>query len=81
VYIEFSNNSSSQESLKMEPFEMLYGHRCRTPLFLNKAGEQKFLDLTYCKKAKEKYIWHERTYRLRIQDRRAIRPLAKRIKF
>jgi hypothetical protein len=27
------------------------------PLFWNKAGEQKFLDLTYCKKAKDKYIW------------------------
>jgi hypothetical protein len=32
-YGEFSYNNSYQESLKMALFEMLYGHRCRTPLF------------------------------------------------
>jgi hypothetical protein len=40
-YAEFSYNNSYQESLKMAPFEMLYGHRCRTPLFWNVTGEQK----------------------------------------
>jgi transposase InsO family protein len=38
-YAEFSNNNSYQESLKMAPFEMLYGRRCRTPLFLNETEE------------------------------------------
>jgi hypothetical protein len=33
LYAEFSYNNSCQESLKMAPFEMLYGCRCRTPLF------------------------------------------------
>jgi transposase InsO family protein len=32
-YTEFSYNNSYQESLKIALFEMLYGHRCRTPLF------------------------------------------------
>jgi hypothetical protein len=32
-YAEFSYNNNYQESLKMAPFEMLYGRRCRTPLF------------------------------------------------
>jgi transposase InsO family protein len=32
-YAEFSYNNSYQESLKMAPFEMLYGCRCRTSLF------------------------------------------------
>jgi hypothetical protein len=27
-YAEFSYNNSYQESLRMTPFEMLYGHRC-----------------------------------------------------
>jgi transposase InsO family protein len=34
-YVEFSNNNNYQESLKMAPFEMLYGRRCRTQLFWN----------------------------------------------
>jgi hypothetical protein len=41
-YAYFSYNNSYQERLKMALFEMLYGHRCRTPLFWNETGEQKF---------------------------------------
>jgi hypothetical protein len=41
TYVEFSYNNSYQESLKMAPFEMLYGCRCRTPLFWTETGEQK----------------------------------------
>jgi hypothetical protein len=40
-YAEFPYNNSYQESLKMAPFEMLYGRRCQTPLFWSGAGEQK----------------------------------------
>jgi hypothetical protein len=40
-YAEFSYNNSYQESLKMAPFEMLYGHRCRTLLYWSEAGERK----------------------------------------
>jgi hypothetical protein len=31
-WAEFSYNNNYQESLKMEPLKVLYGHRCRTPL-------------------------------------------------
>jgi hypothetical protein len=31
-WAKFSYNNSFQESLKMAPFEVLYGHRCHTPL-------------------------------------------------
>jgi hypothetical protein len=41
LYAKFSYNNSYQESVKMAPFEMLYGCRCRTPLFWNETGEQK----------------------------------------
>jgi hypothetical protein len=41
LYAEFSYNNSYQESLKMAPFEMLYGRRCRTPLFWNETEEWK----------------------------------------
>ena len=38
-YAEFSYNNSYQASLKMSPFEALYGRKCRTPLFWNQTGE------------------------------------------
>jgi hypothetical protein len=40
-YAEFSYNNSYQESLKMAPFEMLYGRMCQTPLFWNEMGERR----------------------------------------
>jgi hypothetical protein len=39
---EFSYNNSYQESIKMAPFEALYGRRCRTPLNWSEAGERNF---------------------------------------
>jgi hypothetical protein len=38
--VEFSYNNSYQESLKMTPFEVLYGRRCRTPLNWIEPGEK-----------------------------------------
>jgi hypothetical protein len=38
-YTEFSYNNSYQESLKMTPFEMLYGRRCQTSLFWSETRE------------------------------------------
>jgi transposase InsO family protein len=40
-YTEFSYNNSYQERWKMAPSEMLYGQRCRTPMFWNETGERK----------------------------------------
>ena len=37
---KFSYNNSYQESLKMAPFEALYGRRCRTPLSWSQVGER-----------------------------------------
>jgi transposase InsO family protein len=39
-WAEFSYNSSYQESLKMAPFEALYGWQCRTPLNWIEPGEK-----------------------------------------
>jgi hypothetical protein len=40
-YAEFSYNNSYQESLKVAPFEMSYGHRCQTLLFWSETREWK----------------------------------------
>ncbi|WVZ84767.1 hypothetical protein U9M48_031757 [Paspalum notatum var. saurae] len=37
---EFAYNNSYQKSLEMDPFEALYGRRCRTPLNWSEPGER-----------------------------------------
>jgi hypothetical protein len=39
-WAEFSYNNSYQESIKMTPFEVLYGRRCCTPLNWIEPGEK-----------------------------------------
>jgi hypothetical protein len=42
-YAEFAYNNSYQSSIKMAPFEALYGRKCRTPLFWNLTGESQLV--------------------------------------
>jgi hypothetical protein len=51
-YIEFSYNNSYQKSLKMSPFKVLYGRKCRTPLFWNEPGENQIFGLEILREAK-----------------------------
>jgi hypothetical protein len=39
-YVEFSYNNSYQASLKMSPFQVLYGRSCRIPLQWDQPGEK-----------------------------------------
>jgi hypothetical protein len=41
-YAEFSYNNSYEASLKMSPFEALYGRKCCTPLYWDQTGERQF---------------------------------------
>jgi hypothetical protein len=52
---EFSYNNSYQASLKMAPFEALYGRRCRTPLNWSQAGEREIFGPNLVLEAKEKF--------------------------
>jgi hypothetical protein len=38
--IEFAYNNSYQASIKMAPYEALYGRRCRSPLYWDEVGER-----------------------------------------
>ena len=51
---EFSYNNSYQASLKMAPFEALYGRRCRTPLSWSQTGERKIFGPELVVKDEEK---------------------------
>jgi hypothetical protein len=50
-WAKFSCNNSYQESLKMAPFKVLYGHRCRTPLNWIEPGEKVIFGLDHVKEA------------------------------
>jgi hypothetical protein len=58
--MEFSYNNSYQESIKMAPFEALYGRRCRTPLNWSEPREQWYFrpDLVKETEAKVQRIRH-----------------------
>jgi hypothetical protein len=50
---EFSYNNSYQASLKMSPFEALYGRKCRTPLYWDQTGERQFFGPELIQEAEE----------------------------
>ena len=52
--VEFSYNNSYQESIKMAPFEALYGRRCRILLNWSESRERWFFGLDLVKETKEK---------------------------
>ena len=50
---EFSYNNSYQESIKMAPFEALYGRKCRTPLNWVESGERRYYGIDFVKEAEQ----------------------------
>jgi hypothetical protein len=53
-YAEFSYNNSHQASIKMSPFEALYGQKCQTPLMWSNVGEKALEGPVFVKEAEEK---------------------------
>ena len=53
-YAEFSYNNSYQTSLKMAPFEALYGRRCRTSLMWVEVGDRQLFGIDLIKESEEK---------------------------
>ena len=48
---EFSYNNSYQESIKMAPFEALYGRKCRTLLNSIEAKERRYFGIDFVTEA------------------------------
>jgi hypothetical protein len=54
-YVEFSYSNSYRASIKMAPFEALYGRQCKTPLFWSQTGESQIFRPEVLKDA-EKHV-------------------------
>ncbi|KAG8489264.1 hypothetical protein CXB51_017314 [Gossypium anomalum] len=52
--VEFAYNNSFQSSIKMAPYEALYGRKCRTPLFWTELSESKIFGVDLIKDAEQK---------------------------
>jgi hypothetical protein len=51
---KFTYNNSYQESIKMAPFEALYGRKCRTPLNWIESGERRYYGIDFVEEDEEK---------------------------
>lgn len=56
---KFAYNNSFRPSIQMEPYEALYGSKCRTSLCWTELGERRImgLDLVFETQDKVKLIW------------------------
>jgi len=52
--VEFIYNNNYQASIRMAPYEALYGRRCRTPLCWYQDGEEFWWDLSYYSRPQKK---------------------------
>ncbi|KAK5772151.1 hypothetical protein PVK06_048424 [Gossypium arboreum] len=52
--IEFAYNNRFQSSIRMAPYEALYGRKCRTPLFWTELGESKIFGVDLIRDAEQK---------------------------
>jgi hypothetical protein len=56
----------------MAPFEILYGHRCRTPLFWNETGERKVFGPDILQGAEIQVRMVRENLKLHCQDKRVM---------
>ncbi|KAA3465913.1 DNA/RNA polymerases superfamily protein [Gossypium australe] len=52
--VEFAYNNNFQLSIKMAPYEALYGCKCRTPLYWTELGEKKIHGVDLIRESEEK---------------------------
>ena len=52
--IKFAYNNSFQSSIKMAPYEALYGRKCRTPLYWTELSENKIHGVDLIRETEQK---------------------------
>ena len=55
-YAEFSYNNSYQASLKMSPYEALYGRKCHTPLNRSLTGDSRIFETDFMMEAEKQVM-------------------------
>ncbi|KAG8478880.1 hypothetical protein CXB51_028735 [Gossypium anomalum] len=65
--VEFAYNNSFQTSLKMAPYEALYGRKCRTLLYWTKLKENQIHGVDLIKETKEKVLRFGRKGKLSLR--------------
>jgi hypothetical protein len=54
--VEFTYNNEYQASLKMSPFEELYGRKCNTPVRWDNPVDRAFVGLEFLKEMEEQML-------------------------
>ncbi|KAA3483692.1 DNA/RNA polymerases superfamily protein [Gossypium australe] len=54
--VKFAYNNSFQSSIKMAPYEALYGRKCRTPLYWTELSENKIHGVDWIKETEQKVV-------------------------
>lgn len=66
--MEFVYNNSYQSTIKMTPYEALYGRRCRSPLHWDERGEKNELNTTLGPELTQKMIEDVKLIRSRMKQ-------------
>ncbi|KAK5775751.1 hypothetical protein PVK06_043690 [Gossypium arboreum] len=53
-FVKFAYNNYFQLSIKMAPYEALYGDKCRTPIYWNELGEKQIHGVDLVRETEEK---------------------------
>jgi len=83
--IEFSHKNNYHSGIRVSPFEVLYGRRCRTPLCCQEINEAFTIALKWFGQLHRRYEWSKRGWRQLKAAKRAMRtsnkdPLSSRLK-
>ena len=69
--VEFSYNNGYQASLKMSPFEGLYGRKCNTPVSWDNLADRMVLGLEFLKDMEDQMVKIKRNLKT-TQDRQRV---------